>query len=260
LLLWYFAIGASVLHAQNEIEFEAKGWYAFWSANPSDVSTSTSKGIGEADITPAFMSGPAIVLRFKNIIIESTLLFGNFTFDYGDYRHYFYDKEGTSLVWVIDDFIISGRRLDFSLLLGYPFTKTMTFYTGYRGISLNQEKEVPYSELFWNGETWEYIQDGEDVYSYSDTKSYFGIGMSLEFPLTKSGLFLPVRLVYFTNKLQGGVEIWDIGCELEWRSRSPFTLRGGYRACLRGNQNIEEIFHGLQIGIQYSIVKKNRGR
>jgi hypothetical protein len=29
---------------------------------------------------------------------------------------------------------------------------------------------------------------------------------------------------------------------------------------LRGNQNIEEIFHGLQIGIQYRIVKKNRGR
>jgi len=251
---------SSDLYAQSELAFEARGWLTFWSANPPDATTEVDKGIREADISPGFVFGPFIMLNFGKFFIESELLFGTFQFEYGDYRHYFYDAEETCRVWAIDDFSITGKRTDFSLILGYPFTRSMAFYMGFRNVTFRQAKKVAYSESYWNGLAWEFVGDGEDMYTYNDTKSYFGFGLSLELPLTRSGLFMPMRMVYFTNKLRAGVEIWDIDLGIEWRSRSPFSVHGGYRALLRGSQNIEEAFHGIHVGVRYRIRNKNRRR
>ena len=243
-------------YSQTKISIGASSWFALWSAKPTDVSTSTDKGIGEAEISPGLVYGPNFLLRFKKISIEVSLCFGSFHFDYGDYGHYFDDQEGTHYVWEIEDLTLTGKRTDFLLLAGYYYSRHSALYIGFRDVSLFQKEFIHYSESRWNGSMWKYERDGKDWYSRTDTKFMFGVGMSFAFRLKSNKLYLPVQVFYFTDKLRESAEIWDAFVGVEWRTSPHFLIRGGYRANLRGLEDIQEVFHGLEASIRYHLSKK----
>jgi hypothetical protein len=247
-------------YSQTRISIGGKGWYAFWSATPSDVSTSTDKGIGEADITPGYVLGPNALLRFNKVSFEVNLYFGSFHFDYGNYGHYFEDNEDNTYEWDIEDFNLTGKRTDFSLIAGYHYARNSVLHLGIRELRLEQKSYIHYTESIWTGSMWKYEREGENWYVVSDTKSLIGVGMSFTFVLLRNKLYLPLRLLYFTNKLQEGYEIWDGTIGIELHNRSRFTFYGGYRVNLSGITTIEETFHGIQAGIRYQLPGKRRNR